>query len=417
MISVGLKGDSRDFSRPTDALWCPASVTDLNDRPAIAHAGPALAKPRVEGIDVARGLAGLIMIQGHAFHGWATPEAKQTGYYAFTRVLGALPLPSFLVLAGAAVALRVHAAAQRGESAERVRGQLIKRGLQVTLYGYLVNFVYMLMDGFESWDVLLRADVLQCIGLSIALMSFVGVRATGEAVAPSERLLGRWALGLGLIVTGIAPFVNRVSVAVDGPARFVVGLFADAPDVTRMPLVPLLAWFGFGVVVCQQMMRMNERRASFPARGASRPYLLLLLASGIALAYAGDVATDIMVDALGGTLTRAHLAVWPNVFAYFGRGLVVLSVGALLTDLRSERAKRVFLRVGRGSLVAYVFHIPFCYGALGAPFINRLDMAEGTILVLALMVLSVLAVYLRDYLRDTMAARHKPSTPHATATP
>ena len=34
--------------------------------------------PRVEGIDLARGLASAIMIQGHAYDGWVHAEGKTT---------------------------------------------------------------------------------------------------------------------------------------------------------------------------------------------------------------------------------------------------------------------------------------------------------------------------------------------------
>ena len=71
---------------------------------------------RIESIDLARGIASLIMIQGHAYEGWVAPEHMASAGYLFTRLLGTLPLPSFLVLSGAAVALRIRAARERGES-------------------------------------------------------------------------------------------------------------------------------------------------------------------------------------------------------------------------------------------------------------------------------------------------------------
>ena len=76
---------------------------------------------RETGVDVARALASLLMIQGHAFHGWASPAARGTGAYGFTRLLGTFPLPAFLVLAGAALVLRLRAARARHEDPARVR--------------------------------------------------------------------------------------------------------------------------------------------------------------------------------------------------------------------------------------------------------------------------------------------------------
>ena len=76
---------------------------------------------RIEAIDLARGLASLLMIQGHAYHGWVAPEHHASMGYRLTRVLGTLPLPAFLLLSGAGLAWRVHVAARRGERAEAVR--------------------------------------------------------------------------------------------------------------------------------------------------------------------------------------------------------------------------------------------------------------------------------------------------------
>ena len=66
---------------------------------------------RVQGVDVARGLASMLMVQGHAFDAWASAEARGTTWYAIeSAFLQTLALPAFLVLAGASLALRVEAA-------------------------------------------------------------------------------------------------------------------------------------------------------------------------------------------------------------------------------------------------------------------------------------------------------------------
>ena len=46
--------------------------------------------------------------------------------------------------------------------------------------------------------------------------------------------------------------------------------------------------------------------------------------------------------------------------------------------------------------MAYVFHIPFCYGLLGAPFADRLDMGAATAAMVGLVALSWMAVWGRD---------------------
>jgi hypothetical protein len=102
-------------------------------------------------------------------------------------------------------------------------------------------------------------------------------------------------------------------------------------------------------------------------------------------------------------LDRTHPAVVTNAIELAARGIIVLAVGALSTPLLPPRARAVLLRLGRGSLVAYVFHVPFCYGALGLPIRGRLSMLEATGFVVLLEIASFGAVWARDTLRSRAA--------------
>lgn len=338
---------------------------------------------RVEGIDVARGVASLIMIQGHAYHGWVAPDQRE-GAYAFTRILGTLPLPAFLVLAGAAVTWRVHAAAERGEDGPSVRRSLLKRGVQVLLYGYLMSFSYALIDGVDAWQTLFRADVLHVIGLSIV----VGGICLGRTL-DTGRLALR-CMAVGILMTLACPWLS----ALDPPAGIVTGLFVDAPPFTRMPLVPLFAWFAVGTTAAACML--SSRRPGFASERAGAPVhvLLALLVLGVIAAIAFE---QLFVWALGDDpASRAHPAIALNVLDLAGRGCVVLALGALLSLRIPDRPRRALVRLGRGSLVAYVVHVPFCYGKLGGPLVGASSMTEATFALIVLIAISWAAVYAWD---------------------
>ncbi|MGF1469845.1 MAG: heparan-alpha-glucosaminide N-acetyltransferase domain-containing protein [Sandaracinaceae bacterium] len=340
-------------------------------------------------MDVARGVASLIMIQGHAYDGWVDPAGKETVAYAFTRLLGSLPLPAFLVLAGAAVTLRVEAARHRGEPARSVRAAVAWRGLTVVLWGYASSFAYALLDGHQGLDTLLRADVLQVIGVSIALTALVGIRGDGRTGAPGRASLAWAAVGLAALPTLACPWLAPLGHDAAGPWRYLVGLFVDVPGVTRMPVVPLVSWLALGVLVA---LRMTARPGSLPAAGASDRWLLGLAVGSAAVALVANRGMAGLLAARGGELSRAHPAVWLNVVDLGARGVLVLAVGALLSQRVGSAAKAALLRLGRGSLYAYMVHVPFCYGLLGAPLRGRLDMASATAAVLGLMGLSYLTV-------------------------
>lgn len=351
---------------------------------------------RIDGIDVARGFASAIMIQGHAYDGWASPEAKETAFYAFTRVLGSLPLPAFLVLSGASLALRVEAAARRDEDAKTVRAAVVRRGVEILLVGYVSSGIYALIDGADSIATVLRADVLHLIGLSIAIVGWLGVGGRGRV---DPKRLGIAALGVGALVLLVCPWASRATSGLDqGLFRFVVGLFSEVPEVTRMPFIPLAAWFCLGIGIAQLMIRERARARETSAAGAPAKTLLLLGGASLAIAVAGHYATAHFVDQ-GVALTRHHPIVWLNAIDLGARGVLVLAAGALAANHVSGRARTVLVRLGRGSLVAYVFHIPFCYGTLASPFAFELDMWTATALVLILIAASIAAVFVRDAFR------------------
>ncbi|MFN9813030.1 MAG: heparan-alpha-glucosaminide N-acetyltransferase domain-containing protein [Deltaproteobacteria bacterium] len=371
-------------------------------RPATEAPGPSARAARVEGIDVARGLASAIMIQGHAYDGWVDAEGKATEAYAFTRLLGTLPLPSFLLLSGAALALRVEAGIAKGEDAAEVRRALARRGLEIVAIGYAVNTISALMDGWEGPETFFRADVLPLIGLCIATLAMLGVRGPAAAGPTIDRrvLVGA-AAALAVIPIAICPWVSAWSRNLEGPAGWALGLFVDVPGVTRMPFVPLAGWCGAGVLLGAVLAWANREVRS--VAGASPRVLAALLAAAIAIAVAFTEITRVWVEASGVPLDRTHPAVVTNAIELAARGVIVLAVGALSTPLLPPRARAVLLRLGRGSLVAYVFHVPFCYGALGLPIRGRLSMLEATGFVVLLEIASFGAVWARDTLRSRAA--------------
>jgi uncharacterized membrane protein len=349
-------------------------------------------RSRVEGIDVARGLASAIMIQGHAYDGWVRAEDKTSASYLFTRVLGTLPLPSFLLLAGAAIALRIEAADARGEPAAAVRAGLVKRGAFVLAVGYALNALSALLDGWEGPETFLRADVLQVIGLSIAFIGGVGVGERDGRI-DRRRLVGTCA-ALAIVPIAICPPVSAALWSTPAPWSWAVGLVSYVPSVSRMPFVPLAAWAGMGVLLSLGLAHVN--RGVRAVGGAPDRVIALLFGAAVAIAVAGTWAEGALATALGGTFDQRHWAVVPNALELAGRAGIVLSVGMFLAGRLPDAVRRVLVRLGRGSLVAYAFHVPFCYGALGAPIEGRLDMVEATGFVLLLEVASFGAVYVRD---------------------
>ncbi len=376
-------------------------------------------RTRVAGVDVARALASLIMIQGHAYHGWVAPAHRDELAFRFTRLLGTLPLPAFLVLAGASLGLAVQGAAARGGFAGPLRARLVSRGLEIVGIGYAVSLAYGLMDGASSLDVFLRADVLHVIGLSIAVVAFAGVRGDqGGRVAPRRLLAATWAVGLATTLP--SPFVHAIGGRAEGWLRYPLALFVDVPGVTQMPLFPLAGWFCLGVGAAFALeasrARAAEASAGFAAvAGATPRFLALVSGAALAVAVVAHHATAWAEARSATPLTRSHPAILLNVVDLGARGLLVLAVGAALSVTLGARARSVATRLGQGTLVAYVVHVPFCYGRLGQALVGRLDMSSATWALVPLAALSFGSIWLRDRLRVLRAkpGAGAPRTPPA----
>lgn len=365
---------------------------------------------RVEGIDVARGVAALTMILGHAFDAWVSPAGRETLGYAAKRFAGTFPLPTFLVLAGVAVAWRVGSAVRRGEAAREVRARVIRRGLEIVATGYAANLVYGIIDGSLRLDTLLRVDVLHVIGLSIAIFAWAGIRAgeraAGADAAPDAGRLSAAALGLGSATVLLCPWLTRRATALEGPLRHALAWLVEVPGhAGEMPFVPLAGWFALGLLVGRAMLHARRGLDRIPRSGTSSAFLVRLTLAGVALACVGALATRGMLRVWPGSFDRAHPVIWANVVDLGGRALALVGFAALASNHLRGRARAALLAFGRHSLTAYVFHIPFTYGRFGRPWRGQLDVAEALVGVVLLWTLSLFAIVVWARVRDASSAR------------
>ena len=352
---------------------------------------PASASTRLPGIDVARGLAVLLMLQTHAFDGWVSPSAKAGLGYAFSRALANIPAPLFLLLAGVGLSLGAQAAATRGQSDAQIRRQFMWRGLSLLGWGYLVSAIYVAIE----WPVpradlpslILRADILHCIGLSLLLCAVLVLRR--------RQLLWRVLVLVGLSLF-LSVYIGRHRmVGLPGGLSPLAALFCDVPPYTRFPLLPLIGFCAVGVLLGERLL----------ARAPSPRRLLAWLGGAVVAALLCGLLTQATLQHLGGVLRRSHPAVVWNFGDGCARAVACLAIGGLLASLVRPGAWGLVIlrRLGGGSLLAYALHIPFCYGRLARPLAGRLTMATA----LACLLLLGAAVYGALVLRDALRHRRR----------
>src|SRR5260370_10284717 len=126
---------------------------------------------RLAYIDWLRGLACVLMFQTHCYNSWLTPEARKSALYGWSQLLGTLPAPLFIFLAGISSAMVTQRLRGKGRARDAIARTSIVRGAEIYGLGLLFRGQEFLLGYSNSpWTDLLRVDVLNILGVSVMLI-------------------------------------------------------------------------------------------------------------------------------------------------------------------------------------------------------------------------------------------------------
>ncbi len=121
-----------------------------------------------------RGLACVLMFQTHCYDAWLGGDARKTSFLKGSQLLGTLPAPLFLFLAGISFALVTDKLMRKGLTPAEITRTMARRGAEILGFGLLFRLQeYLIAWGWAPWSDLLRVDVLNIIGLSMILMALL----------------------------------------------------------------------------------------------------------------------------------------------------------------------------------------------------------------------------------------------------
>ena len=121
-----------------------------------------------------RGLACVLMFQTHCYDAWLGGDARNTGFLKGSQLLGTLPAPMFLFLAGVSFALVTDKLIRKQLTSTEIARTMLRRGSEIFAFGLLFRVQeFVIAWGWAPWSDLLRVDVLNIIGLSMILMALV----------------------------------------------------------------------------------------------------------------------------------------------------------------------------------------------------------------------------------------------------
>jgi uncharacterized membrane protein len=119
-----------------------------------------------------RGLACVLMFQTHCYDAWLGGDTRTGRFLKGSQLLGTLPAPIFLFLAGVSFALVTDKLIRKRLTPSEITHFMLRRGAEIFSFGLLFRLQeFLIAWGWAPWSDLLRVDVLNIIGLSMILMA------------------------------------------------------------------------------------------------------------------------------------------------------------------------------------------------------------------------------------------------------
>lgn len=327
---------------------------------------PKTSAQRLAYLDWVRGLGAVIMLQGHVFDSYTRNDLRPGGAYRFSQLLGGMPPAIFLFLTGVTLAFLMNSSERKGLSRwARVRTALARSGY---LFFLAFSFrAFMLVSGYpvSTWADILRVDILNCMGFSMA--AFALLAAAGTAAR------ARMAALLGLAIAFASPLVSQLDWS-----RLPWMLRAYLiPDHRFFGLFPWGAYLAFGIAGGSALRLIPaarlERAMQWTAIGAA--------AAIAACHYCAEAnwqvyaASDYWLNSPAQILTKQSVTLLMLAFAY------------LWTQRVAGEGWSWIRQFGTTSLLVYWVHIELIYGRWLWFFKGKLNVPEAVAVSVAVILL------------------------------
>jgi len=334
-------------------------------------------------IDIARGLAVLLMIEAHTVDAWTRAASKATAAYRDAVVLGGFAAPLFLWLAGVGVVLSANRVAARTGSRVMACDAVVRRGLEIFILAFLFRLQAFVLSPGGPPVMLFRVDILNIMGPAIVfagVLWFVAAGPRGQTTA----------LAIAATMIALVTPIVRASPLVDALPTWVQWYVRPAGDHTTFTSFP---WIGFVFAGGAAATLIDAARTPAAERRAS-----------IALALVGAALVAV------GFITAARPSLYPSSsFWNSSPTWFAIRLGVLMMALPAISASAhlalfaPIARLGRTSLFVYWIHVELVYGYASWWWRSRLPLWATLAGFVAFSVLMYGAVVLKD--RVTIAWR------------
>jgi uncharacterized membrane protein len=325
------------------------------------------ASQRLPYLDWVRGVAALVMLQGHVFQSFLRDDLRDGGPYVMSQFAGGMPPAVFLFLLGVTFAFLMDSQERKGFSAGARLAAAIKRSGYLFAAAFAFRLQLWLFSFDKSpWTDIFRVDILNCMGLALLALSVMAVFRTKERV--------RLCAVLGVAIAAAAPLVSNIDLS-GLPA--VVQNYVK-PDHTFFGFFPWAAFVAFGMSAGSilRLLKPDEIPATMQWFGWG----------GLTLAFAAYTLSGMSPS------IYSNSDFWLNspalIFIKLGAVLILLAF-AWVWNLRVAATDWSWVRqFGLTSLLVYWVHVELVYGRWFGVFKDRLSVGStlfATVLTIALM--------------------------------
>jgi uncharacterized membrane protein len=332
---------------------------------------------RLPFLDWTRGLAATIMLQGHTYHSFLRPELRETGPYIISQFVGGIAPAIFLFLTGTTLAFMMHRLErQRVSRLDRVMAGLRRAGYLFTLALAFRLQMWLFAWPHSPWTDLLRVDILNCMGLGLAAVAWLGAMTNEQRVHAG--------VIVGLLIACAAPLIP--SPDPNGIPNLLQMYFA--PDYRYFSFFPWASFIGFGLGFGAILRQVPVNESVFMHRTmqwvAILGFGLIISAQYFSnLPYSLYPSTDFWLNSPGLVLIKLGII------------MVLLSVTFLWTHHGAGQGWSWVRELGTNSLLVYWIHIELVYGRWFGYWKERLDLWQCTIGSLVLIVAMIALCELR----------------------
>jgi uncharacterized membrane protein len=336
-------------------------------------------------LDWLRGVAGIIMLQGHVFQAFVKPDLRGGAAYMLSQFFGGMPPAIFLFLTGITLAFLIDSMERKGFSRwNRITGTLRRAGY---LFGIALLFrvqLWLFSWPHSAWTNLLKVDILNCMGLGIAVMSVMTLFSGPQRV--------RICAALGLAIAAVSPLISQINWGGAPWMQWSVKAYL-APDYNYFSFFPWAAYLVFGLSAGSLLRLLRPEQLDRAMQwGALLGGALVVTARYFAnLPFSIYPKSEFWLDSPAQTLIK------------LGVTLVILAFGYLWTQYGAAPGWSWVRQFGTTSLLIYWVHIELVYGRWLGFCKNNLNVFQTVLAAVALIVLMLLLATVKTYRKEVRA--------------